>query len=81
MTGAGNMGKGECCFAFGERVRQFITVNFSVTGDPPEAQSYTKGGGIGKVFDIPEGLWLEKRRGRGEEGEGWLGVSNKKGQL
>jgi len=30
---AGNMGKGECCFGFGERVRQFITGKSSVTGE------------------------------------------------
>jgi len=31
---AGNMGKGVCCFGFGERVRQLITEKSSVTENP-----------------------------------------------
>jgi len=42
----------------------------SATGDPPEAQSHTRGEGVGKVLNIPEGPWPEKRWGRGEEGQG-----------
>jgi len=45
-----------------------------MTGDPLEAYSYTGGEGVGKVPNIPEELWLEKRRGRGEEGKGRLGI-------
>jgi len=30
---AGNMGKGECCFGFGEQVCQFITRKSSMTTD------------------------------------------------
>jgi len=34
-----------------------------------------------EVPNIPECLWLEKRRGREKEGEGRLGVSEEKGRL
>jgi len=39
-------------------------------GDPLEAYSYTGGEEVGKIPNIPEGFWLEKRWGRGEKGEG-----------
>jgi len=32
-----NMGNGECCSSFGKRVCLFISVKFSMTGDPLEA--------------------------------------------
>jgi len=72
---AGNMEKGECCTGLGERVCLFISGKSSMTVDPLEASSYTGGEGIGKIANIPEGLWLEKRWDRGEEGKDRLKVA------
>jgi len=37
--------------------------------------------GVGKVPNIPEGLWLEERWGRGEEGKGPTGNRLGKGLI
>jgi len=61
---------------FGERVRQFITEKSSVTGEPTGSlELHGKRERVRKVLNIPEGRWLKKRRGRGKEGKGRLGVS------
>jgi len=68
------MGNWEFCFGFGKRVCPFISGKSSMTGDPLEAWSCTRGEEVRKIPNIPEGFWLEKCWGRGEEGGGRLGV-------
>jgi len=55
------MGNGECCSDFDKQVCPFNSGKSSMTGDPLEASSYTGGKGVGKIPNIPEGFWLEKR--------------------
>jgi len=58
MTGASGTRKGECHSGFGKRACRFITVKFGMAGKPLEPLH-----GV-KSPNIPEGHWLEKRRGR-----------------
>jgi len=37
-------------------------------GNMGNRDCYTKGEGVGKISNIPKGLWLEKCWGRGEKG-------------
>jgi len=48
------MGNVECRSGFGKRICPFISGKSIMTGDPLEAQSYTGGERVGKIFQISQ---------------------------
>jgi len=70
-----NMGKGECCSDFGERVYQFISGKCSMMGDPLEALRATREERKSQGFQIfQKDFGWEKRWGHGAEGKCRLGI-------
>jgi len=75
------MDKGKCCSGLVERVCQFITEKYSVTGEPIGNLELHGKKGVGKVLNISRRTLAEETLGPWKGGQGLSGSQLGKGTI